>query len=300
MIKYNWDKKNERLLLNTYVEKMGKNDCKIGARIHDIIRFSTSLKKELAESQLQTVQLTLPKFLGAEGLQNLNREKLLSIKNTFQQENVGIKVLSCYINPLAEDFEKQQALFKRYVDYAELMGVDIVGTETGTVVSDLRCFEKNHTEAIFKKMMQVMVPLVEYASSKGIRVGIETVKYFPVCDAHRFERLFQAFPQGSLCCIFDPTNLLYEGNCNKQREIFEEFVSMHASRIEVVHFKDFVIEDGLLQERPLYSGRLDVEFVVHLLKKYNVQADIIVESAPSTEAFKVIKNKIRKTMDGGE
>ena len=40
-----------------------------------------------------------------------------------------------------------------------------------------------------------------------------------------------------------------------------------------------------------------MEFVVHLLKKYNVQADIIVESAPSTEAFKAIKNKIRKTMD---
>jgi hypothetical protein len=43
-----------------------------------------------------------------------------------------------------------------------------------------------------------------------------------------------------------------------------------------------------------------VEFVVHLLKKYNVQADIIVESAPSTEAFKDIKNKIRKTIDRGE
>ena len=279
---------------------MKKNDCKIGARIHDIIRFSASLQKELAESQLQTVQLTLPKFLGDEELQNLNSEKLLSIKNTFQRENVGIKVLSCYINPLAEDFEKQQDLFKRYVDYAELIGVDIVGTETGTVVSDLRYFEKNHTEALFEKMLQVMSPLVEYAFSKGIRVGIETVKYFPVCDSHRFERLFQAFPQGAICCIFDPTNLLYEGNCSNQREIFEEFVSMHASRIEVVHLKDFVIEDGLLQERPLYSGLLDVEFVVHLLKKYNVQADIIVESAPSTEAFKDIKNKIRKTIDRGE
>ena len=278
---------------------MKKNDCKIGARVHDIIRFSSSLQKDLAESQLQTVQLTLPKFLSVEPLQKLNSEKLLSIKNTFQQESVRIKVLSCYINPLAEDYEKQQELFKQYVDYAQLMGVDIVGTETGTVVSDLRCFEENHTEALFEKLLRVMAPLVEYASSKGIRVGIETVKYFPVCDARRFERFFQAFPQGTLCCIFDPTNLLYAGNYGKQREIFEEFISMHASRIEVVHLKDFVVEDGLVKELPLYSGLLDVDFVVDLLKKYNVQADIIVESAPSTQAYKDIKDKIRKTMDRG-
>lgn len=274
---------------------------KVGARIHDLLQEdSENLVEELKNSEVETAQLTLPKFLsGEEPSGGFSLERLKEIKEIFDAANVTIRVLSCYINPLAEDSEAQQKKFKRYVDYAAIMGVKIVGTETGTVVSDLREFEQNHTEENFERLIAVMSPLIEYASSKGVSVGIETVKYFPVCDAKRFDRFLQSFPKCSICGIFDPTNLLYAGNYQAQWDIFEEFVAMHAKRIEVVHLKDFVREDGILKESPLFSGLLDVDFVIALLKKYNVKADVMIEGAPTKTAFKTIKNKLKEIIKRG-
>ena len=272
----------------------------IGARIHDLLQdCHADLAEALVASTVDCVQLTLPKFVRwSESPQNYSMKKIQKIQADFEKANVDISVLSCYINPLAENVKKEQDTFCRFIDYAAAMGVKIVGTETGSVVSDLRDYKCNHTEENFLKLIESLRPMVAYAFERGVTVGIESVAYYPVHDEKTFARLKNAFPEGSICCIFDPTNLLHIGNYQNQREIFENFVRVHAGDIRVVHLKDFAVVNGWLEEHPLFEGELDVGFVIALLKKYQVSADLIVENAKGIENYKHIRNQL-ETIIGG-
>lgn len=271
---------------------------RIGARIHDLARDDTqNAAAFLKNSEVETVQLTLPKFVSkGEPVGGFSKEKLQEIKGVFDAADVTVSVLSCYINPLADDAEKEREKFFRYIDYAKEMGVSIVGTETGSVVSNLREFPKNHTSEVFQRVIDFFIPIVEYAVKRGLTVGIESVAYFPVHDEETFERFKNSFPKGSVCCIFDPTNLLHIGNYTKQREIFENFVKKCAADIRVVHFKDFAAQGDWLEERPLSEGNLDAVFVVELLRKYHVSPDFIIENAQGVENYQNLRKKLKIIM----
>lgn len=271
---------------------------RIGARIHDILKDSSTLQTDLQKARVQVAQLTLPKFVDASC--ELTSNKLLELLGAFTLAGTNIRVLSCYINPLAEDLQVQQELFKRYIDYAVLMGVGIVATETGTIDSNLSNFEKNHTEEIFVRLINAMSPLVEYAEARGVCIGLESVVYFPVCNGTTFNRFKGSFHEKSICSIFDPTNLLYIGNYQNQREIFKGFVEMHATDIKIIHLKDFVVENNTLRECALFEGILDVDYVISLLKKYDVDADIIIEGAKSVDNYKEISSRLKRMLRRNE
>ena len=226
------------------------------------------------------------------------QEKIQKIQSDFQKADVGISVLSCYVNPLAENVKKEQDTFCRFIDYAAEMGVKIVGTETGSVVSDLRKYEVNHTEENFTKLIQALKPMVAYASERGVKVGVESVAYYPVHDEITFQRLKDAFPEGTIACIFDPTNLLHIGNYACQREVFDRFLRAHARDVRVVHLKDFAVVGDWLEERPLFEGSLDVAYIIQLLKKYEITPDVIVENARGVENYKNIKSRLTAMLGG--
>ena len=278
-----------------------KSECnfQIGARIHDLLQdCHADMPSAIRALNVDCVQLTLPKFVRwSESPQNYSIEKVQKIKDDFEKAKVDIKVLSCYVNPLAENVKKEQDTFCRFVDYASIMDVKIVGTETGSVVNDLRDYNLNHTEENFLKLIESLRPMVEYAAMRGITVGIESVAYYPVRDEKTFTRLKNAFPEGSICCIFDPTNLLHIGNYQSQREIFEDFVRAHAGDIRVLHLKDFAVVNGWLEERPLFEGELDVKYVLELLKKYKIFPDLIVENAKDADNYICIKNKLKLLLE---
>ena len=278
-----------------------KSECnfQIGARIHDLLQdCHADMPSAIRALNVDCVQLTLPKFVRwSESPQNYSIEKVQKIKDDFEKAKVDVKVLSCYVNPLAENVKKEQDTFCRFVDYASIMDVKIVGTETGSVVNDLRDYNLNHTEENFLKLIESLRPMVEYAAMRGITVGIESVAYYPVYDEKTFTRLKNAFPEGSICCIFDPTNLLHIGNYQSQREIFEDFVRAHAGDIRVLHLKDFAVVNGWLEERPLFEGELDVKYVLELLKKYKIFPDLIVENAKDADNYICIKNKLKLLLE---
>lgn len=278
-----------------------KSECnfQIGARIHDLLQdCHADMPSAIRALNVDCVQLTLPKFVRwSESPQNYSIEKVQKIKDDFEKAKVDVNVLSCYVNPLAENVKKEQDTFCRFVDYASIMGVKIVGTETGSVVNDLRDYNLNHTEENFLKLIESLRPMVEYAAMRGITVGIESVAYYPVYDEKTFARLKNAFPEGSICCIFDPTNLLHIGNYQSQREIFEDFVRAHAGDIRVLHLKDFAVVNGWLEERPLFEGELDVKYVLELLKKYKIFPDLIVENAKDANNYICIKNKLKLLLE---
>ena len=277
---------------------INKNNIKIGARIHDIVREGESLAFRLKQTDAEVVQLTLPKFVSwSESPQNYSLEKLKALKAAFDEAGVEIKVLSCYINPLAADAMKERVVFKKFVDYCAALGIGIIGTETGSAVSDLKDYKLNLTEENYQKSKNCLKPLVEYAAQKGVFVGIETVSYFPICSAERFARLENDLKPADIYSIFDATNLLNAENYTLQREIIEEFIRTHAKKIKVVHLKDFVFQNGIITETSLFCGGLDVKFVLEKLVEYDVRADIIVECSRSVGEFKEIKNKLLKMIE---
>ena len=275
-------------------------EFRIGARIHDLLQDShVDLSAALIDASVKCVQLTLPKFVQwSESPQNYSMGKIQKIQADFQKANIDISVLSCYINPLAENVKKEQDTFCRFIDYAAAMGVKIVGTETGNVVSDLRVYKANHTEENFSKVIEALKPLVAYAMDCGVQIGVESVAYFPVHDENTFERLKNSFPKDSICCIFDPTNLLHIGNYPCQHEVFDNFMQMHAKDIRVVHLKDFTVVNDWLEERPLFEGKLDVAYILKLLQKYQITPDFIVENARGIENYKNIKTRLIAMIEG--
>ena len=279
---------------------VGKQEVRIGARIHDLLQDDhADMSKAISETLVECVQLTLPKFVRwSESPQNYSIAKIQKIQTDFDKAGVDISVLSCYVNPLAENVKREQDTFCRFIDYAAEMGVKIVGTETGSVVSDLREYKGNHTEENFIKLIETLKPMVAYATERGVTVGIESVAYYPVHDEYTFKRLKNVFPEDAICCIFDPTNLLYIGNYQRQREVFDNFMQMHAKDIRVVHLKDFTVVNGWLEERPLFEGELDVAYVIALLKKYEIAPDLIVENAKGIENYKNIKSRLITMIEG--
>lgn len=275
-----------------------KEKFKIGVRIHDIVRESDNLSEKIKLSEAEVVQLTLPKFVSwSESPQNYSIDKLRTLKSEFDKANVKVSVLSCYINPLAANVEKEQVVFKKFVDYCSELGIKIIGTETGTAVSNLKDYKVNLTEENYQKAKNCLKPLIEYADKKGVSVGIESVAYYPVCSSERFSRLVADVKPDRIYSIFDATNLLTAENYLRQREVIDEFISTHAQTIKVVHLKDFVIGDGILNEAPLFCGGLDVEYVLKKLSDYNVKVDVIIECARSVEEFKNIKNRLIDMMN---
>lgn len=271
---------------------------RIGVRIHDILQSdAANLSEQLRECGAEVVQLTLPKFVRwSESTQSYSTQKLLELKNAFDEANVEIKVLSSYINPLASDAKKEQDSFRRFSEYCNVLGVKIIGTETGSVVSDLKDYKINLKEEHYVRCKEVLAPVIKYANERGVCVGIETVSYFPVCSTERFQRLTGDLKECEICSIFDATNLLNIDNYERQREIIEEFIRVNAKKIKVIHLKDFVVENGMLAERALFTGGLDVEFVLKKVNEYGVDADIIVENSRSTEQFKEIAERLRNIM----
>lgn len=269
---------------------------KIGARIHDLVRGDVSdLTEALKELGADIVQLTLPKFVDwNESPQNYPIEKLKALKKAFFAAGTEIKVISCYINPLADEVEKEQELFCKFVDYCKELGVAVIGTETGSVVNDLKDYELNLTEKNYERMKKCMEPLIAYANTNGIMVGVEAVACYPICSSAQFERLTRDFKDSDICAIFDATNLLNIRNYSRQEEIFEEFIRTNAKKIKVVHLKDFFLKEGRLTETSLFDGRLNVEYVIAKLLEYGAEMNIIIENCRSVPEYRSIVGRLRQ------
>ena len=273
---------------------------RIGARIHDIFQADTDdFSDKLKASDIPCVQLTLGSFFkdydfvgGA-----FSDVKALNVKNGLIEAGVCPSVLSCYINPINPNgIESEIQLFKKFVDYAEKIGVNIIGTETGTMVNDFENdFSANHTSEVFDSLVSNMKEAVQYAQQKGIRVGIECVSYFPIHSAESIQRFIDLIDLPNVCAIFDPVNLLNITNYNEQDSMILNFMEKMHNKICVVHLKDFVVSNGKILHVPLFEGDFHIEKFIELLKQYNVNCDIILENT-NMENYYPIKQKLEKIL----
>ena len=273
-----------------YTESMTERESrpmrKIGARVHDGLTIErTSFAADLRGLGLESAQLTLPKFYpgyafgdDAESFRVVRR-----IREEFDAAGVSVAVLSGYVNPVhPTDADGEAERFRRFVRYAAAMGVGTVGTETGTVTDRFeREYAANRTDEVFRRLIDNMRRMNDYAAARGVRLGVEAVTWFPVHSVETMARLLDALDDNA-AVIFDPVNVLSAVNWRSQREIMRAFVQTFGRRFAAVHVKNFKPEGNAMRHVGLFEerGRFDLPYLLELLETNGVGCDLILEDTP--------------------
>ena len=169
----------------------------------------------------------------------LDDAAVVRINGYLQKKGVEISALGYYPNPLDAD-EKQASVFiehiKKVIAGAKKLGLDTFNTFIG----------RDHTrslEANFKKFRKLWPPIINYAESQGIRVGIENCpmyftgdewpggKNLAYCPAI-WRRMFEEIPSPNFGLNYDPSHLVWQ-QIDYVRPIYE-----FKKRIFHVHLKD--------------------------------------------------------------
>lgn len=267
---------------------------KLGVRAHDFGQLPPDeLAATIARHGLSCVQLAPPKAIaGCDGsAAHLTPEFARRVHAAFQRHGIGIAVLGCYIN-LADRHEShrrtQLERFKAYLRLARDFGCPVVGTETGSLNSDFSRHHENTSDAAFGIVVASVRELATEAEKCGAIVGIEAVERYVISSPQRLKRLLDEVGSSSVQVIYDPVNLLWSTNHERQDEIMDEAQRLLGDRIRIVHAKDFTVDAGKFHEHPAGSGALHHARWMRWLKAQPGEVPVLLENThPSTIASTV-------------
>lgn len=263
----------------------------LGVRAHDFGKLpADELARQIAAHGLNCVQLAPVKAIA--GFDNdtagIDLAFAAEVRETFRRHGIHISVLGCYIN-LGERNEAlrrpQLERFKTHLRAARAFGCDIVGTETGSLNSDYSRHPDNGGEEAFQIVLGSVRELVREAERCGVHVCIEAVERYVISTPQRLRRLVDEVGSPHLKVIYDPVNLLWSTNCDREAEILEAAHTLLGEHIRIVHAKDYQIVNGAFAELPAGQGRLGYPKVLRWLKKQHPESDVLLENThPATIA----------------
>ncbi len=256
----------------------------IGMRGHDLpCQDLASLGEALAALEVPVIQLALGKSLPgfAPGMWSPGYARKMG--ETLARHGVHVSVLGCYINPIHPDSEVRRgeiARFQEHIRYAKFLGADMVGTETGSLLTGNPL--DNRTEEAYKTLLASLQELVAYAGQLGVMVGIEPVTEFPIYCPERMRRLLDDLHAPNVCVILDPVNLMDKTNYQEQHTILEQSFALFGDQIGVLHLKDFS-DAGGYHLCLAGDGMLDYPYLFSLVKRYKPGIDMILEEVSAAE-----------------
>ena len=256
----------------------------LGIRAHDLEAENLQeLAGNVAQRGFSAIQLALAKsiteFTTSTG--SLSPGYGHYVKSLFQQYDVRIAVLGCYINMIHPDLaERQRQLdrFKEHIRFARDFGCSIVGTETGSVIPSLGYSEDNFTDEAYTEVVKSVQELVEEAEKFGVIVGIEGGINHPIHTPMRMKRLLEDVPSPNLQVIYDPANFMSLENVHDQHRVIDEAFELFGDRIVIVHAKDFIVDNGEIVMVPVGTGQLDYKYLAERLKKEKPFLNILLEN----------------------
>lgn len=161
------------------------------------------------------------------------------IKGLLAKNNVRISSLAWYTNTTATDRDATTANFKKLIDCAVMLDVDVVCTLAGMPVEG-----KTKLKTIEEDCSQVFPPILQYAKSRNVKVALEN--WFATClqGLAEFDKMFEVVPDDNFGLNFDPSHLIWQG--------IDYIAAVHrfSSRIFHTHAKDTEIR----AERLAYLG----------------------------------------------
>lgn len=128
------------------------------------------------------------------------------IKKLFADNKIQISSLAWYtdlVNPATR--EEQAKTFRKLVDAAKALDVDIVCTLAGMPVQG-----KDRFKTIAEDGKAAFTPLVEYAADNGIKVCLENWFATNIQNLLHFDAIFTAIPHENFGLNFDPSHLVHQ------------------------------------------------------------------------------------------
>ncbi|WP_407272078.1 sugar phosphate isomerase/epimerase family protein [Radiobacillus sp. PE A8.2] len=255
----------------------------VGIRGHDLeMDTLEDLANEIASKGLNSVQLVLRKSVKDTkiGLGSLTPGFAKTIAKTFNNQNVDIALLGCYINMIHPDLAERQELlngFKEHIRYARDFNCSVVGTETGNVNAETVYTEDNFNEEPYQEVVKSVRELVTEAEKFGVIVGIEGGVNHPIYSPKMMKRLLDDIDSNNLQVIFDPTNYLTKENYVHQEQVIQEAYELFGDRIIILHAKDFIIDGEQVKEAPVGQGLLNYDVIFNYIKANKPHINIILE-----------------------
>ena len=204
------------------------------------------------------------------------------------ENKVDIAVLGCYLNLCNPDPEQHKQIVEKYkahIRFASVLGCGVVGTETGAVNVEYKYEPANHTEEALNLFIENIKPIVKYAEQFGVIIAIEPVWKHIVCTIERARKVLDAIDSPNLQIIFDPVNVLYTGNIDRQDEIIEQAFDLLRDEIAVVHCKDYVVEGDELKSIAAGTGGLNYPLLLKKIKQYKPYVHCTLENTVPENAI---------------
>ena len=256
----------------------------LGIRLHDIKKAPLPERLKIAEEQgFACGHLALSKVISEYPVDDgaLTPGYALYLKRLFEKYHLDIAVLGCYLNlanPNPESLAKITHRYLAHIRFASLLGVGVVGTETGAVNEEYRFEEKNHSDEALEIFIRNVKPVVEYAEKMGVIFAIEPVYKHIVCNPLRARKVLEEIGSPNLQIIFDPVNLLDSCNYRDRDAIIEEAIDLLGEDIAMIHIKDFVVRDGELVSVAAGTGEMDYGKIIRFIKERKPYIHVTLEN----------------------
>lgn len=280
----------------TGVYKNGGYIMRIGIRAHDVAYAPLDeLIPNIHKQGFHCMHIALTKSIKEfkPGVETMTPGLAMYIKELCAENKVDVAVLGCYLNLCNPNPEKHKEIVEKYkahIRFASILGCGVVGTETGAVNEEYKYEPANHSDEALQCFIDNLRPIVKYAEQFGVIVAIEPVWKHIVNTVERARKVLDAIDSPNLQIIFDPVNLLYVGNIDKQDEIIEKAFDLLLKDIAVVHCKDYVVEGDELKSIAAGTGGLNYPLLLKKIKEYKPYVhctleNTVPENAVATREF---------------
>ena len=269
---------------------------RIGIRAHDVAYAPLDeLIPNIHKQGFHCMHIALSKSIKEfkPGVETMTPGLAMYIKELCAENKVDVAVLGCYLNLCNPNPEKHKEIVEKYkahIRFASILGCGGVGTETGAVNEEYKYEPANHSDEALQCFIDNLRPIVKYAEQFGVIVAIEPVWKHIVNTVERARKVLDAIDSPNLQIIFDPVNLLYTGNIDKQDEIIEKAFDLLLKDIAVVHCKDYVVENDELKSIAAGTGGLNYPLLLKKIKEHKPYVhctleNTVPENAVATREF---------------
>ncbi|HWT75853.1 MAG TPA: sugar phosphate isomerase/epimerase family protein [Mobilitalea sp.] len=245
----------------------------IGIRLHDTNAPTLEERLKITKEQGFTcVHVALYKVMDEFSVSSgtLTPGLAMYLRRLFQDYNIDIAVIGCYLNLANPDQEQLNNIINTYLAYirfASILECGVVGTETGAP-NILYEFEPAcHTEEALRKLIYNLSIIVSYAEKMGVIIAIEPVRSHIVYNPEIARRVLNEIKSPNLQIIFDPVNLLGMDNFMRQTQVMEEAIDLLGDDIAVIHMKDFIIRDNKMVNVAAGTGNLNYSPIIDFIKE---------------------------------
>lgn len=252
----------------------------IGIRLHDTKSGTLEERLDIAKEQgFSCVHLALSKVLPEQaGPGSLTPGYAMYIRRLFQERQLDIAVLGCYLNLAHPDREGMKNILRAYeahIRFASILGCGVVGTETGAPNREYQYEPACHTEEARKTFLANIKPVIKCAESYGVTLAIEPVWSHIVWNPSVARQVLEEIASPNLSVILDPVNLLAAENCYKYQEVLSEAFELLGDFISVIHIKDFIlkkskrngIDETMVNSVAAGTGQMDYKPLLSFIKE---------------------------------